>query len=86
MYLISYNFVKCIYHGKKLLDIDSAAASPSDDSSETINSASRLKRAIGGCLGKHGKLAPKTRYNVLMYLAEAKCMIGRHQEALEHLE
>jgi len=41
MYLISYNFVKCIYHGKKLLEIDNAADAPSDDSSEAANSASR---------------------------------------------
>ena len=86
MYLITYNFVKCIHHGKKLLDIDSAAAASSDDAEEAINSSSRQKKAIGGCLGKQGQLAPKTRYNILMYLAEAKCMIGRYQEAFEHLE
>ena len=66
--------------------IDGAAAAAWDDSEEAINSSSRSKRAVGGCLGKQGRLAPKARYNILMYLAEAKCMIGRYQEAFEHLE
>ena len=54
MYLLSYNFVKCIDHGKKLLAIDSVAV--------------------------------QTQYNVHMYLAESKCMLGRYEESLEHLE
>lgn len=67
-----------------MLDIDAAASA--DGATETENANSKQRREIGGSLGKHGKLAPKTRYNVLMYLAEAKCMLGRHQEAFDHLE
>ena len=54
MYLLSYNFVKCIEHGKKLQDMEG--------------------------------VAKQTLYNVQMYLAEAKCMLGRYEESLTHLE
>jgi len=30
--------------------------------------------------------APTTRYNVHMYLAESKCMIGQFQDALKHID
>lgn len=69
-----------------MLDIDAAAAASSDGAAEGENGAQKQRRDLGGSLGKYGKLAPKTRYNVLMYLAEAKCMLGRHQEAFDHLE
>jgi hypothetical protein len=54
MYLLTYNFVKCIDHGRQLLEIEGTAM--------------------------------QTQYNVHMYLAEAKCMLGRYEESLEHLE
>jgi hypothetical protein len=54
MHLLSYNFVKCIEHGKKLQEIEG--------------------------------VAKQTLYNVQMYLAEAKCMLGRYEESLTHLE
>ena len=69
-----------------MLDIDAAAAASADGAADAENVNSKQRREVGGSLGKHGKLAPKTRYNILMYLAEAKCMLGRHQEAMDHLE
>lgn len=61
MYLLSYDLVKSIQHGKRLLEIDAAA---SEGAQEAEPSTHRQRRELGGSLGKHGMLAPKTRYNV----------------------
>ena len=54
MYLISYNYQKCILHGNALLNFKS--------------------------------LSPTTKYNLHVYISEAKCMLGQFTDALVHLD
>jgi tetratricopeptide (TPR) repeat protein len=73
MYLISYNFVKCIYHGKILLRLAEEAKE---------NGAADKSLKLPALL----PVPPSTLYTVHCYIAEALCMLGKFSESIHHLE
>jgi len=73
MYLITYNFVKCIYHGKILLRLAEEA--------KTNGAADKTLK-----LPALPPVPPVTLYTVHCYIAESLCMLGKFPESLEHLE
>jgi len=70
MHLITYNFVKSIYHGKILLKMD-ADMKEGRDKAES----SDLK-----------PISTATLYSVHCYMAEALCMMGKYADAITHLD
>lgn len=73
MNLISYNFIKCIYHGKILIRLAEEA--------KTNGAADKSLK-----LAALPPVPPVTLYTVHCYIAEALCMLGKFPESLEHLE
>lgn len=73
MNLISYNFVKCIYHGKILIRLAEEA--------KTNGAADKALK-----LPALPPVPPVTLYTIHCYIAEALCMLGKFPESLEHLE
>lgn len=73
MYLITYNFVKSIYHGKILLRLaEEARTNGAADKSQKLPALSQVP--------------PNSLYTMHCYIAEALCMLGKFQDSIEHLE
>lgn len=73
MYLLCYNYVKCIFHGKVILRLNEEA--------KTMGAADKSLKLPALPL-----VPATTLYTVNCYIAEALCMLGKFNESLEYLE
>ena len=73
MYLLSYNYVKCIYHAKVILRLNEDA--------KTMGAADKSLKLPAVPL-----VPLTTLYTVNCYIAEALCMLGKFSESLEYLD